>query len=303
MHKPLFKPTMVGYLGLLLWSTSGVLATYVVNLPTFEVLSIAFFTSFFVSTINLLIKRKWFILKQRVALWIIGIIGIFGSESLYIAAVKYAPTSHIDLIYYTWPLMFIMLSRLFLKERIRRSYLVAATLSFFSIYLLILRSQSSDTGYHNQYMFGYILAVADAFFSSLYVLGQRYFKETPTELIGVFCGIGMICSLLCHFQFEFTVVPNLKELLIMIYMGLSTQGIAYFLWDYGVKRGNYLSLSILSYTNAFVSMIWLVLFGITEFSFDLLAAFGLMTVALLVLIVKIPQFHWPQLLKYPQESV
>ena len=303
MRKHSFYPTLIGYLGLLLWSTSGVVATYVVNLPTFEVLSIAFSTSFFVSTINIVIKRRWFILKQRTMLWIIGTIGIFGSESLYIAAVKYAPTSHIDLIYYTWPMMLIMLSRIILKEKIRKSYLIAGSLSFFSIYLLILKTKSNELGYINQYMFGYILALTDAFFSSIYVLGQRYFKETPTELIGVFCGIGMLCSLFCHFQFEPTVIPNFNEWLLILYMGFSTQGIAYFLWDYGVKRGNYLLLSMLSYANAFISMLWLVLFGITEFSIDLLTAFGLMTTALIIMNFKIPRLNKNEILKIPQNSV
>lgn len=278
MKNNFINPTLIGYMGLLLWSTSGILSTFVIRIPTFEILSIAFFVSFTLSLVNTSRKRNWRILKQSPWLWIIGGLGIFGSESFYIAAIKYAPMSHVDILYYTWPLFLVVFSRIILKERLHKLHLFAGVLSLFSIGIMVMYAQGI-TLLNSKYLFGYLLALGDALVCCFYVIGSRFYKESPTDLIGFFCGIGMVGSLICHFQFETTVIPSTNELLTILFMGLTTQGLAYFFWDYGIKNGNYQSLSLLSYSNAIISMIWSLAFGITEFSMNLLIAFSLITVA------------------------
>ncbi len=281
MKNNFMNPTLIGYMGLLLWSTSGILSTFVIGIPTFEILSIAFFISFSLSTVKTAATGNWGILKQSPWLWVIGGLGVFGSESLYIAAIKHAPISHVDILYYTWPLFLVIFSRIILKEKMRKMHIISGILCLASIGLMVICTQGL-TLLNSKYLFGYLLAIGDALVCCFYVIGSRFYKESPTDLIGFFCGIGMVGSLICHFQFETTVMPTMNQFLTIIYMGLTTQGLAYFFWDYGIKNGNYQSLSLLSYSNAIISMVWSVLFGFTEFSFNLVFAFTLITVASLL---------------------
>ena len=60
---------------------------------------------------------------------------------------------------------------------------------------------------------------------------------------------------------EHTVIPTLKEFVLITSLGISGAGIAYQLWDYGAKHGNLILLSLLNYVTPVVSMSLLVCFG------------------------------------------
>ena len=47
-------------------------------------------------------------------------------------------------------------------------------------------------------------------------------------------------------------------------MGIATHCLAYFFWDYGVKKGNFKLLSILSYFNPIISISILIIAGYSK---------------------------------------
>ncbi len=63
--------------------------------------------------IRLTLLKRWHLLKQPLMIWIIGIIGICGSDIAYITAVKYAPPAHVDFIDYLWPFLVILITGFF----------------------------------------------------------------------------------------------------------------------------------------------------------------------------------------------
>ncbi|MCH9644309.1 MAG: EamA family transporter [Gammaproteobacteria bacterium] len=259
------KGTLFGYVALIFWACSALLASSVTRIPTFEVLSVAFSVSFGATAIVLTIKKKWHQVRQPLTLWVIGMVGVYGNDALFVAAFKYAPAAHVDLINYLWPIIVILLAGLLPKEKLSPKHLMGALLGLCGAALIILHKTGLHAHYPH-YMYGYLLALFDAIVWSIYTIAARYYKAVPSTMIGMYCGCGLVLSLFAHFSFEHTVVPHLNELLIMIVFGLTSQGSAYYLWDYGVKNGNFKLLSVLSYLNPVISIALLIAYGKSQYS-------------------------------------
>ncbi len=253
--------TFIGALALLMWSLSATFVTSINNIPTFEVIAIAFSISFLITAIILTVKHQWYkILGQPLILWIVGLLGVYGNDVTFIAAFKYAPALHADLINYLWPIFVILFSSLLPSEKFSGYHFVACLFGFAGVYCIIT-NKSGLGGFNKNYILGYAFAFADAMIWAAYTVVARHYKKTPIEMIGMYCGIGAVCSIFTHFYYESTVIPTVNQLGVIILMGLTTQGLAYFFWDIGVKRGNFRLLSVLSYTCPVLSVIFLIASG------------------------------------------
>lgn len=267
-------PTLIGYSALIFWALAAPFVVKIKSLPIFEILTIIFTVSFVLSAVKLTLCRQWSTLKQPWFLWIIGILGIYGNDLLYILAFQHAPAAHADLINYLWPILVIVLTGSLPNESLSIRHLLAACVGFSGIYILITQNEQ---GFDLQYLSGYLLAFLDALIWSLYTLVARHFGKTPAEIIGIYCGVGAICSLLLHLHLETCVSPHLEQWAILITMGATTQCLAYFFWDFGIKRGDFKMLTILSYGNPILSIFLLILFGMAKISIALCLACLLVT--------------------------
>ena len=120
--------TVIGYSGLVLWSLSPLMVAQLNNIPTFEILTIALSISFFVIAVKLTVQKQWQRIKQPLLIWLVGVIGIYGNDLTYIAAFKYAPPAHVDLINYLWPIFVILGSGLLPSEKFTYRHLLAGLL-------------------------------------------------------------------------------------------------------------------------------------------------------------------------------
>jgi len=273
---------MIGYSALLCWALAAPLVVQIKSIPLFETLTIVFSVSFLISSIKLTLCQQWSQLKQPWFLWLIGFLGIYGNDILYIAAFKHAPAAHADLINYLWPIIVILFTGFLPNEKLSVRHLFAASLGFAGVYVLIYQH---DQGFERQYLFGYLLAFLDALVWSIYTLMARRYGKSPVEIIGIYCGVGAVCSLLIHLQLEIVVLPNLQQCLILLLMGMTTQCLAYFFWDFGIKRGDFKYLSILSFGNPLLSIFFLIAFGMAKPSMELFIASILITLGGMIGIV------------------
>lgn len=281
--------TLLGYGGLILWSLSALFTTKLHRIPTLEILTVALGTSFIMAAVKLTLYRQWARIKQPWFIWVIGIIGIYGNDLTFVAAFKYAPPAQADLINYLWPILVILGTALLPKERLTPRYCVAGLFGLLGVYILITQGEGVQ-GFNFLYIKGYLLALLDAVIWAAYTLLSRFYGKTPLEMVGMYCGVGALLSFVGHLQLETTIVPSVNELFIMFAMGLSTSGMAYYLWDLGVKRGNFKLLSILSYGNPILSIFLLVLFQEAKLSWSLsLACFFVVLGAI------IGSINWQQL--------
>lgn len=274
-RKPQTQPsllyTLLGYSALLLWSFSASCAVILKNLPSFEVLTITFFGAFLYCALRITHTRKWKKLKQPWYVWAIGIIGVCGQQILYIFSFKYAPAVQADLIIYTWPIMVVLLSQFIKKRKNFKRTLLAALMGFAGVALLFIAEPSESTSFTPIMLLGYLMAFLCAIIWSSYTVASKNFK-CPSEIVGFYTlGGSAICALL-HLSLEETVMPTPYQWLILGLMGVGIAGIAYYLWDKGIKKGNFQILSLLSYTNPILSITWLYLFGFGELHLIIIAS-------------------------------
>ena len=273
--------TFLGYGSIILWSLSGILTAAVSGIPTFEVLAIAFGVSFVLSCFGWGIWGSFKNLKRPRYTWVLGVIGIYGSESLYVAAFKFAPAAHVDLISSLWPIFVVVFSVFIPNEKFVARYLVASIIGFFGVYCIVFGDQQWISVGDNHWL-GYMLALLGACLACVYTLTTHRYCETSIETMTVYAGCCMLFSLILHYNFEVTMAPSSMEWATMIVMGLLTQGLAYMLWNHGVAYGNYRLLSIMSYSSPIISIFLLILFGFANLTPQLLAACTLMCFACLI---------------------
>lgn len=262
----------MGLGALAMWTVEPLLISEVNGLPIFEVLAIIFFSSFLLTAFRLTKHKRWhLVLRQPAFIWVAGFVGICMSDFAYIYGAQYAPIAHVDLIDYLWPCLVVAFTSLLPKERFTIQHILGALLGFAGIYVLV-HHEIDLNGLNVNYCIGYALALIGAFFWGGYSAFSRYHKQLPTEMIGMYCGLGAVICVILHLKFETFVTPTWTQGGLAVLTGISGAGIAYQLWDYGVKFGDVYLLSAITYIARMIAMALLVMFGKEPLTLSLVIA-------------------------------
>ena len=270
-----FRATLIGGGALLLWSLLALLTTQAKGLPPFQLVAMAFMVAFLVSGLVLTLRGGAALaaLKQRPAVWLLGVGGLFGYHFFYFVALGNAPPVDANLINYLWPLLIVVFSALLPGERLRWYHLGGALMGLAGTALLV--TKGGTVAFSTEYLPGYLAALACAFTWSGYSVLNRRFGETPTDVVAGYCGIVAVLGFLCHVLLEQTVIPNGSQWLAVLGLGLGPMGAAFFLWDYGTKHGRIQILGAFSYAAPLLSTLMLLAFGRAEPSWVIGAACAL----------------------------
>jgi drug/metabolite transporter (DMT)-like permease len=94
---------------------------------------------------------------------------------------------------------------------------------------------------------------------------SRRFAAVPSAAVAGFCVATAILAALCHLALETTVWPQgATEWLAVAALGLGPVGLAFYVWDVGVKRGDIRLLGVASYAAPLLSTLALVVAGYTQ---------------------------------------
>jgi len=273
--------TLVGGIAVLLWATLALFTTTASEIPPFELVALTFAIAF------LLFLGKWTIgrmrggapvlshLRQPWRAWLIGVAGLFGYHALYFTAFAHAPAVAASLIAYLWPLLLVLFSALLPGERLRWWHVAGGFAGFAGAAILVLQKSGDGAGFDRAYAVGYLAALGCAFTWSGYSLLSRRLGNVPSDAVGGSCGVTAVLGLLTHLACEATVWPGATGWLAVLALGLGPVGIAFFVWDYGVKRGDIQVLGALAYASPLISTILLVIFDRAQASAALALACAL----------------------------
>jgi len=139
------------------------------------------------------------------------------------------------------PIITIILSLIFLKEYLTLPKLAGVILSVAGIFCIVISTSGDfDTP---QSLLGHILVVASTFSWAIYVVTSKALVERYPQAVVTAGHIGFGWLFLIPFAvfevlfFGFgNITPT--NLLIVAYLGLSSSGFAYFLWNYSMKYLN-----------------------------------------------------------------
>ena len=253
--------TLIGFTAVPMWATLALLTTLTGTVPPFQLVAMSF-------TLAFVFGLAWPLSQGRPALqpmrqpplvWLVGVGGLFGYHFFIFTGLKLAPPVEASLINYTWPLLIVLFSGLLPGERLRWWHIAGAGLGLAGAVLLITGGGSLDL--QAEYMAGYGAAAAAALTWSSYSVISRRFGQVPTEAVGGFCGATALLALLSHLALEETVWPDGLGWLAILCLGLGPVGLAFFVWDHGVKKGDIQVLGATAYSAPLLSTLLLIAFG------------------------------------------
>ena len=269
--------TSIGFVAVLLWALLALFTAGSAPVPPFQLNALTF-------AIGGAVGVAWVLLRGRLSvlrgvswrIYAFGTAGLFGYHALYFSALRLAPPAEAGLIAYLWPLLIVLFSGLLPGEHLRRGHIIGALISFVGAALIVLRNGASFDPAATP---GLILAALCALTWSTYSVVSRRMGNTPTEVVAVFCVLTALLSVPAHLALETTVWPATGfGWLSVLALGLGPVGLAFYVWDIGVKKGDIQVLGVASYAAPLLSTFVLIAAGFAQASWQLVGAAVLITV-------------------------
>ncbi len=268
--------TLVGFGAILLWASLALLTT-IAEPPPFLGVAVAFSVAASIGIGKRLYAREpvfapW---RQPLAAWALGLAGLFGYHACYFAALSLAPPVEATLVNYLWPLLIVLFAGLLPGERLRWFHLAGAALGLVGCVLIVAPALDAPASAASNPLLGYAFAAAAAFLWAGYSVLSRRLADVPSDAVAGFCAGTAALAWACHFLFEPPFAGDAVAWAIMAAMGLGPVGLAFYLWDVGMKRGDIKALGAASYLTPLLSTGLLLLAGRGEPSLTLAIAAAL----------------------------
>ena len=258
--------TGIGFVAVLAWSLLALLTALSGAVPPFLLAGMSFAIAGAVGCIFVARRPAGFaVFRQPYPVWVLGVGGLFGYHGLYFTALRNAPPVEAGLIAYLWPLLIVLFSALLPGERLRAHHLAGAVLGLAGAAIIVTNGASITVPSGN--MLGYGAALLAALVWAGYSVLSRRFAGVPTEVVAGFCLATAVLSFGFHFALEETVWPvGATQWLAVAGLGLGPVGIAFFVWDHGVKHGDIQVLGAASYAAPLLSTLALIGAGLGQFT-------------------------------------
>ena len=266
------RATLIGFGAVLLWALLALLTVATGDVPPFQLTAICFGIGGALGLVWIVVGGKgWAVFAGLPAgVWAIGIGGLFGYHFFYFTALRLAPPAQAGLIAYLWPLLIVLFSGLLPGERLRAGHAVGALVAFVGAALV---GGGPGAEFSAEHVPGYAAAGLCALIWSGYSVLSRRMGSTPTETVAVFCLVTALLSAVAHLALETTVWPEgALAWIAMLALGAGPVGLAFYIWDVGVKRGDIQLLGTAAYAAPLLSTVVLIAAGYAPASASLVLA-------------------------------
>lgn len=276
------KALLSGVSAVVIWSYLAVTIAMLGNIPPFEILCFSMVTGSMLTSIQLTIQKRWHLMRAPIEMWVVGSLFLAGMNITYICAFKFAPPVHAKMIYYMWPLFVVIGGAIFFKEKLTSRRIFGIALCVLSMFTLHFDHFQVPGGVSLEHMYGYGFAVAGSILSAVYNLVSKKHATLPSQIVGLYAGIGAILSLTGHILFEKTVVPSKFELVLLVLMGISAHWIAYQAWDRAVKNLESWKICVIAYLTPSLSVAFLIIAGFGVLSWPVCLSCSLLFVGSII---------------------
>lgn len=230
----------------LLWSTGGLL----IKLVEWHPMAIAGARSG-ISVLVLLpfikINKKMFHLHG-----ILGALAYALTVLLFVNANKLTTSANAIFLQFTAPIWVVIFSRIFLKERARRSDIFSILIIFVGMGFFFVETMDSGK------LFGNIIALLSGVsFASMLLLLRHEANESPLSIIVV----GNLITFIVGIPFYFiSGVPSGRSIIGLLLLGVFQIGIAYLFYAKSVKRLSTVEAILIPVIEPLLNPVWVLLF-------------------------------------------
>lgn len=263
------RATLVGLGAIGLWAALASLTVYAGPIPPFQLLAMTFAVGTLVGLLYARLTGQSLSVLASVptASWALGVYGLLAYHACYFFALQRAPALEASLVNYLWPLLIVVLSGL-LPERLGGKglawwHVVGALLGFAGTGVILLSAKGRPE--FSGSVLGYTFAFAAAIIWSSYSVASRLFAAVPSVAVIGSCAATAFGSLLLHLLLETATWPTTTTAwLAVLGLGLGPVGLAFYLWDEGMKHGDVRLLGAVSYATPVVSTFVMAVLGLGE---------------------------------------
>ena len=274
------RATLIGFMAILLWSLLSLLTVATGAVPPFQLAAMTFAIGGTLGAASLMLRPgatdtlRRQLSAQPWQVWALGVGGLFGYHALFFLALRLAPPAEAQLVNYSWPLLIVLFSALLPGERLKWQHVAGALIALAGTAVLFVGR--GGIGFAQDHLSGFAAAFAAAFIWAIYSVASRRFAAVPTGTVAGFCLATAALAAICHVAFEQTHWPqSAVPWLAVLGLGIGPVGIAFYVWDIGMKHGDIRILGVGSYLAPLLSTAFLVLAGYAAASFSLALAAAL----------------------------
>jgi drug/metabolite transporter (DMT)-like permease len=284
--------TTLGLGAVVLWGLLAALTAGAGSIPPFQLNAMTFAIGTLVGILYGRVRGTPLSLGAiPIGAWVLGIYGLLAFHAAYFFALQNAPVMEVSLVVYLWPLLIVLFSGLLPAQlgggRLSVWHIGGALLALAGVALLIVGGGGPRIGVggpdFSRAGIGLVAALAAAFIWASYSVGSRLYRDVPSSAVTGFCGATAVCSFLLHRLLETTVWPSGPGAwLAILGCGLGPVGLAFYLWDEGMKRGDLRLLGVASYATPLISTLVLAALGIGQATGRIWLAAALVTAGALI---------------------
>ncbi|MEM3373475.1 MAG: EamA family transporter [Candidatus Anstonellales archaeon] len=233
----------------LLWSTGGLF----IKLISLDAFQLSFYRSIFSAlTFAVLFRKKVFVLNFPVVLN-----GLFyaGILILFVMATKLTTAANAIFLQYTAPIYVLIFEPILLKTKLRRINVISVIVSFLGMTLFFVGEISPS------HFEGNLIALLSGICFAAFLLGIRKSDENY-RVPAIFWG-NIFIPILCFSSVYPDFNIDLKNFLMVAYLGIFQIGLAYAVFTYSIKRIEGIEAALIAMIEPVMNPIW-VYFGYGE---------------------------------------
>ncbi len=182
---------------------------------------------------------------------ILGAIAYALTVILFVNANKLTTSANAIFLQFSAPIWVVIFSRIFFKEKARKSDILSIFIIFIGLGLFFVESMDSGK------LLGNIIGLASGVaFASMLLFMRHEANESPLSTIV----LGNLITFFVSFPFYFTSVPSSKSIIGLLLLGVFQIGISYLFYAKSVKRLGTVEAILIPVIEPLLNPVWVILF-------------------------------------------
>jgi drug/metabolite transporter (DMT)-like permease len=272
------RATVIGFTAVLMWGLLAFLAKTAGDVPPLQLNAMSFFIGGLIGVASWPFRpqARAVLTSQPWQVWALNVGGLFGCHLLYFIAVRNAPVVEVSLLAYLWPLFIVVFSSFAPGERLQWHHAAGVVLGLIGAFMVI--SKGTGFSFSEGLQPGHFIAIPYAILWAAFSVSIRRYGDVPTDIVAGFCLACAALSGLGHLMFETTLWRlTVPQVLAIVGLGVLPMGLAFYAWDFGMKKGDRMVLGAASYAAPLLSTLVLLAAGLADYHWSLAVACGLIT--------------------------
>lgn len=291
--RQLVRTILPGFLAIFFWSMGGYLIFLIKNVPALQVVT---FTQLIGGFICMRFEGSYFSLTRLKTRIIKGwpFLGFFLINQIcYTYAFQNAPPAHVELLYYTWPVILVVMRSLLLSKQLKTREIIGQVIGFAGLVILV-SPDLNHTIWNSDFCLGYLAALMASLGWVGYTLVNQFYDPLKTGFSSIgedVLIIGTINALLLLISGNLRFLSTTETCVIFIY-AIGLYGLAYPLWRIGLKNAYNLT-STMANAIPIISVGWLFIGGVAEMTPEVVTATLLVTASCFLIGKEHPSTNQP----------